>query len=242
MDVVVKQYFDFPFMWEHSGVVLAGFWITVQLSLWAGAFSLIWGLILALLRSLPGRWAKPVRAITIAYIDVFRGIPLLIIILLVGGSLAFISVLPRWLRIPEFFGYPEVFWYGVMAITITYGAYFAEVYRAGIDAVPRGQIEASRSLGMGRWATMRFVTLPQAIRKVLPPFLNDYTALMKDTSLVSVLGLPEAVRVGRELQSEYFNASGLILGALLFLLFTLPLARLVDRQIKKQNIRFQRAP
>lgn len=242
MDVVVEQYFDFSFMADHFDQVLAGFWITIQLSLWAGAFSLIWGLILALLRSLPGRWAKPIRALTIAYIDVFRGIPLLIIILLVGGSLAFITFLPEWLRIPAFFGYQDVFWYGVMAITITYGAYFAEVYRAGIDAVPRGQVEASRSLGMSRRSTMRHVVLPQAIRKVLPPFLNDYTALMKDTSLVSILGLSEVVRVGRELQAEYFNASGLILGAILFLLFTLPLARLVDRQIAKQNLRFQRAP
>jgi len=243
MEVFFQQYFDFSIMAEHFGDVLAGFWLTLQLSVWSVAFALAWGLLLAVVRNLPGRGAAPFRWLAIAYIDVFRGIPLLLVIFLIGGSFAFLDFLPRWLRIPEFLGYPEIFWYGVGAMTLTYGAYFAEVYRAGIEAVPRGQTEAARSLGMGYALSMRSVILPQAIRKVIPPFLNDYIALLKDTSLVgAALGLAEVVRVGREIQGETFNASALTLGAVMFLLVTLPLARLVDRQIAKQNLRFQRAP
>lgn len=242
MDVFFQQYFDFQFMGEHFSAVLGGFLVTLQLSLWGGAFALIWGLVLALIRNIPGRAAAPLRAVTIAYIDVFRGIPLLIIVLMISGSFPFLKFLPEWIRLPELFGQPDIFWYGVMALTITYGAYFAEIYRAGIEAVPHGQMEASRSLGMSRAAATRTVILPQAVRKVIPPFLNDYIALMKDTSLVSIIGVVEVVRVGRELQSEFFNASALTLGALMFLLFTLPLARLVDWQLAKQNLRLQRAP
>jgi polar amino acid transport system permease protein len=242
VDVFIKQYFDFPFMGEHFLEVLGGFWVTLQLSFWGGLFALVWGLILALIRNIPGRAAAPVRAVAIAYIDVFRGIPLLIIILMISGGFGFLPFLPEFIKNPELLGQPSIFWYGVMALTITYGAYFAEIYRAGIEAVPHGQMEASRSLGMS-WATAtRTVILPQAIRKVIPPFLNDYIALMKDTSLVSVIAVVEVVRVGRELQSEFFDASALTLGAILFLCFTLPLARVVDWQIAKQNLRLQRAP
>lgn len=242
MEVFFEQYFDFQFMGEHFMEVLGGFWVTLQLSFWGGVFALIWGLVLALIRNIPGRAATPLRAVTIAYIDVFRGIPLLIILLMISGSFPFLTFLPEWLRSPELLGQPSIFWYGIMALTITYGAYFAEIYRAGIEAVPHGQMEASRSLGMSRGQATRSVILPQAVRKVVPPFLNDYIALMKDTSLISILAVVEVVRVGRELQSEFFNASGLTLGAIMFLCFTLPLARLVDWQIAKQNLRLQRAP
>jgi polar amino acid transport system permease protein len=243
VDVFFEQYFDLSVMSENFDKVLAGFWLTVQLSLWASVFALVWGLVLAVLRNLPGRATAPVRALAIAYIDVFRGIPLLLVIFLIGGSLAYLDFLPEWLRIPHYLGYPDIFWYGVLAMSLTYGAYFAEVYRAGIEAVPRGQVEAARSLGMGYFLSMRSVILPQAVRKVIPPFLNDYIALLKDTSLVgTALGLSEVVRVGREIQGNLYNASALTLGALLFLCLTLPLARLVDWQIAKQNLRFMRAP
>ena len=104
-----------------------------------------------------------------------------------------------------------------MGLTLTYGAYMAEVYRAGIEAVPRGQMEASRSLGMSHGQAMRYVVVPQAVRKVIPPLLNDFIALMKDTSLVGVLGALEVVQVGFDVQTERFNGSALMLGALMFL-------------------------
>ena len=111
---------------------------------------------------------------------------------------------------------------------------------AGIEAVPRGQTEAARSLGMSHGQAMRFIIVPQAVRKVIPPLLNDFIALTKDTALVSVIGLVETVQAGRDLYSQFFNPSGYTLGAFLFLILTIPLARLVDWQIKKQNEKFQR--
>jgi polar amino acid transport system permease protein len=215
-------------------------------SILSGIFSLLWGLVLAVLRQLPGKPAAPIRWLTIAYIDAFRGIPLLLVLLLVSGGLSALSSPIGGDVIPDFFGKPTwigettPFWYGVISLTITYGAYMAEVYRAGIEAVPRGQMEAARSLGMSHGQSMRHVIVPQAVRKVIPPLLNDFIALMKDTSLVSILGAAEVVYVGRQIQSETFNGSALVLGAIMFLIVTIPLARLVDVLIARQQKQTQR--
>ena len=230
-------------MSEHFTEVLEGFWWTLKLSIFGGVLALIWGLILAILRQLPGRAFAPIRWVTIAYIDALRGIPMLLTLLLIYSGLSTLQsegTIPQWIGLPEYLGYPASFWYGVAALTLTYGAYMAEVYRAGIEAVPRGQMEAARSLGMNHTQAMRYIIVPQAIRKVIPPLLNDYIALMKDTSLVSVISLPEVVRVGQDLYSTSFNPSGLTLGAIMFLVVTIPLARLVDWQIKRQDEKFQR--
>lgn len=240
MQELLNQFFDLSLMGDRFGEVLEGFWITVQLSIVGGALALVWGLVLALLRQLPGRALAPVRFVTIGYIDVFRGIPLLLIILLISGGLPELAFLPEWLRLPEWFGKTEPFWFGVMALTITYGAYMAEVYRAGIEAVPRGQMEAARSLGMSHRQAMNSVIVPQAVRKVIAPLLNDFIALMKDTTLVSVIALNEVVLVGNDIYSETFNSSALTLGALMFVVVTLPLARLVDKLISREQGRFTR--
>ena len=243
MDVVFEQYFDFGIMGDEFGFVLDGFWQTVQLSLIAGALSLMWGLVLALLRQLPGKRFAPVRGLAIAYIDAFRGIPLLLVILIISGSAPFVADglgLPRSVGIPQWFGKSDPFWYGALALTLTYGAYMAEVYRAGIEGVPRGQMEAARALGMSHGRAMRHVIVPQAVRRVIPPLLNDFIALMKDTSLVGVIALLEVVEAGRTVQSETLNSSALTLGALMFLVVTIPLARIVDRYIAHEQGRFQR--
>ncbi len=243
MDVVFEQYFDFGIMGDEFGFVLDGFWQTVQLSLIAGALSLMWGLVLALLRQLPGKRFAPVRGLAIAYIDAFRGVPLLLVILIISGSAPFVADglgLPRSVGIPQWFGKSDPFWYGTLALTVTYGAYMAEVYRAGIEGVPRGQMEAARALGMSHGRAMRHVIVPQAVRRVVPPLLNDYIALMKDTSLVGVIALLEVVEAGRTVQSETLNSSALTLGALMFLVVTIPLARIVDRYIAHEQGRFQR--
>jgi polar amino acid transport system permease protein len=243
MEFFFDYYFDFSLMGDQFTRVLEGFWITVKLSIFAGICSLIWGLILSVLRQLPGRPLAPVRWLTIAYIDVFRGIPLLIVLFLVSGFMSAAQAdgtIPREIGIPEWFGQSNFFWYGVIALTITYGAYMAEVYRAGIEAVPEGQMEAARSLGMSHGQSMRRVIVPQAVSKVIPPLLNDFIALMKDTSLVGVLGATEAVKAGTDIQTEFFNGSGLVLGALMFLAVTIPLARLVDYLIARQQGRYSR--
>jgi polar amino acid transport system permease protein len=240
MSVFFHQYFDLDIMQDNFSYVLKGFGQTVELSIVSAVLALLWGLVLALLRAAPGRKMLPVRGLAIGYIDLMRGIPLLLVILLISGSLPFLDFLPMWLRTPEFFGKPDIFWYGVMSITLTYGAYYAEVYRAGLEAVPYGQMEAARSLGMSHARAMRHVIVPQAIRKVIPPMLNDFIALMKDTSLVGVIALVEVVKAGREVQAETFNSSALMLGALMFVVVTIPMARAVDRLIARQQLALRR--
>jgi polar amino acid transport system permease protein len=243
MDVILEQYFDLSIISDSFDSVMAGFWFTIKLSVIGGVLALVWGLVLAMLRQLPGKALAPVRALAIGYIDVFRGIPMLLVLLLVSGSLGAFAAdgtLPRSIGIPRWFGQPDPFWYGIIALTITYGAYMAEVYRAGIEAVPRGQTEAARSLGMSHGQAMRHVIVPQAVRKVIPPLLNDFIALTKDTALVSTIGLVEVVQAGRDVQSETFNSSALTLGAVLFLLITIPMARIVDRLIAGQQAKYQR--
>jgi polar amino acid transport system permease protein len=243
MDFIREYYFDFNIMGDNFGAVLDGFFLTLKLSVVAGVLSLAWGLVLAVLRQLPGKATAPIKWITIGYIDVFRGVPLLLVLFLVSGFLSAAQaedVIPRAIGLPEWFGQTSPFWYGVIALTLTYGAYMAEVYRAGIEAVPPGQSEAARSLGMSHGQAMRFVIVPQAIRKVIPPLLNDFIALMKDTSLVSVIGALEVVQVGFDIQSRDFNGSGLVLGALFFLAVTIPLARLLDWIIARDQAKTQR--
>jgi len=240
MDIFFEQYFDFDVMRENFSDVLDAFWTTIQLALISGVLALLLGLILALLRAAPGRRMLPVRGLAIAYIDLFRGVPLLLVVLLISGSFPFLDFLPEWLRAPDMLGKPDIFWYGVLSIALTYGAYYAEVYRAGLEAVPLGQSEAAHSLGMSHTVALRHVIVPQAIRKVIPPMLNDFIALMKDTSLVQVIGVVEVVKAGREVQAETFNSSALTLAAVLFVLVTIPLARIVDRQISRQQMLTQR--
>jgi polar amino acid transport system permease protein len=243
MDFILNYYFDFGIIRDNFGAVLDGFWLTAKLSIVSGVLSLVWGMILALLRQLPGKPLAPIRWLAIAYIDVFRGIPLLLVLLLVSGFLSAAQAegaIPREIGLPTWFGETSPFWYGVIALTLTYGAYMAEVYRAGIEAVPRGQMEAARSLGMGHGQAMRYVIVPQAVRKVIPPLLNDFIALMKDTSLVSFIGALEVVQVGFDVQTAEFNGSALVLGALFFLAITIPLARVVDRLIARQQGRIGR--
>ena len=243
MEFIREYYFDFGIMSDTFGVVLDGFFFTIKLSVISGVLSLLWGLVLAVLRQLPGRAFAPLRWLTIGYIDIFRGIPALLVLLLVSGFLAAAQtdgVIPESIGLPTWFGQPTWFWYGVIGLTVTYGAYMAEVYRAGIEAVPGGQMEAARSIGMSHGQAMRYVVVPQAISKVIPPLLNDFIALMKDTSLVFAIGGAEVVDAGFDVQSDLFNGSALTLGALMYIIVTIPLARLVDHLIVRQQERTKR--
>ena len=168
MSQFIDQYFDVNFMLDHFDKVFTAFTtMTLELFVLGGVLSLIWGLILSLLRQIPGKVGAPVRFLSIVYIDAFRGVPMLLVILLIYGGFGALSSanatpgpLPAAIADPHWFGKPAAFWYGIMAITLTYGAYMAEVYRAGIEAVPGGQTEAARSLGMSHgtrqpWAWTR---------------------------------------------------------------------------------------
>lgn len=208
-----------------GSVAVAFFTITVRMFLVAEVLVLVFGLVLAVLRGLPGPAFFPIRALTIAFVDLFRGIPLLLVIFIVGfglpgAGLGFLSRLSQ-------------FNYGVISLTLVYSAYVAEVYRAGIDSVHESQTAAARSLGLSRWQGLRYVILPQAVRRVIPPLLNDFVGLQKDTALVSVIGLVEVVRVAQAHTAKYFNFTPYVVAAALFVLLTVPLARFTDHLIAR---------
>jgi polar amino acid transport system permease protein len=235
MSEFFHQYFDFTVMGDHFNEVLEGFLKNLLLFAVVVILALSWGLLLALVRQLPGRKLAPLRFLTIAYIDVLRAIPILIILLLISGGIPYLEFIPKEIRIPQWFGQPDPFWYSVLGLTLVYGAYMAEVYRAGIEAIPRGQVEAARSLGMSHSQAMRHVVVPQAVTKIPAPMLNEMISLLKDTTLASVVALGESVLVSREILAESFNSSAVILAGLMFLAITLPAARLVDYLIKRNQ-------
>jgi polar amino acid transport system permease protein len=240
MSEFFHQYFDFTVMGDHFSEVLEGFFKNLLLFAVVVLLALIWGLILALIRQLPGKKFAPLRFLTIAYIDVLRAIPILIILLLISGGIPYLNFIPKDIRIPHWFGQPDPFWYSVLGLALVYGAYMAEVYRAGIEAVPGGQFEAARSLGMSYGKAMRHVVVPQAVTKIPAPMLNEMISLLKDTTLASVVALGESVLVSREILAESFNSSAVILAGLMFLVITLPAARLVDVLIKRNQARVSR--
>jgi polar amino acid transport system permease protein len=240
MSEFFHQYFDFTIMGDHFSEVLEGFFKNLLLFAVVVLLALMWGLILALIRQLPGKKFAPLRFLTIAYIDVLRAIPILIILLLISGGIPYLNFIPKDIRIPQWFGQPDPFWYSVLGLTMVYGAYMAEVYRAGIEAVPGGQFEAARSLGMSYGKAMRHVVVPQAVTKIPAPMLNEMISLLKDTTLASVVALGEAVLVSREILAETFNSSAVILAGAMFLVITLPAARLVDVLIKRNQAKVTR--
>jgi polar amino acid transport system permease protein len=193
----------------------------------AEALVLIFGLLLAWVRLSHSPVLFPFRVLSTMYTDVFRGIPILLVIFVVGFGVPALQLGIISNQSPAV--------YGVAALTITYSAYVAEVFRAGIYAVPQGQLMAARSLGLNHPTTMRRVILPQAVRTVIPPLLNDFISLQKDTALVSTLGAIEATRAAQIYASTEFNFSSYTVASLLFLALTIPLTRFTDRLIAKDR-------
>ncbi|WP_449061110.1 amino acid ABC transporter permease [Planomonospora algeriensis] len=199
--------------------VLAGFWTNVQIFLIAEPIILVLGLLVALARNLRAPAFFPLRALAVAYTDVFRGVPTILVILLVGFGIPALGLQ----------GAPtDEITLGVVALTLSYGAYVAEVFRAGIDSVHPSQRAAARSLGLSHGQTMRHVVLPQAWRRVVPPLLNDFVSLQKDTALVSTIGVVEALRQAQIYAASTFNYTPTLVAALLFIALTIPMARLTD--------------
>jgi polar amino acid transport system permease protein len=178
------------------------------------------GLGLALLRTSRAPALFPLRLLTSVYVDVFRGIPTILLVYLIGFGIPALQLtgLPT---------NPVVL--GGIALTLSYSAYVTEVFRAGIGSVHRGQRDAALAVGLTEGQTMRHVILPQAVRRVAPPLLNDFVALQKDVALISIIGPQEAFRVAQIIQGQTFNYTPLIAAAILYLLVTVPLARVVDR-------------
>jgi polar amino acid transport system permease protein len=200
-------------------VIPKAFLLNVRIFLIAEVFILVFALFIAILRSLPGPVFFPFRALAMVYADFFRGVPTILVIYLLGfGAPALqISGIPR----------DELFW-GVVALVLVYSAYVSEVYRAGIDSVHPSQEAAARSLGLSQAKTLRYVIVPQAVRRVVPPLLNDFIGLQKDTALVALLGPVEAFRQSQIEVASNFNYTPYLVTAILFVLLTIPLARLTD--------------
>jgi polar amino acid transport system permease protein len=208
--------------------ILRQFGTNVQLFLLAEVFILAWALVLAVLRSLPGPVSFPLRLLSAAYTDVFRGIPTILLIFLLGFGVPALQIsgVPR----------SEFFW-ATVALVLVYSAYVSEVYRAGIESVHPSQEAAARSLGLNRFQALQHVILPQAIRRVIPPLLNDFIGLQKDTALVALLGVLEAFRQSQIEVAGSFNFTPYVATAVIFLVLTIPLTRLTDWLIARNRRR-----
>ena len=228
--VVKETFFDWSYGGEVLGAVAKGLVVNIKLTIIASILISIFAMTLALLRTSRSAALTPFRILATAYVDVFRGVPLLRVILLVGFGV------PA-LRIDGLTN--SVLILGTTAVVLTYSAYVAEVLRSGILSIHPSQRAAARSLGLTSSQTMRHVVLPQAVKRVVPPLLNDLVALIKDTGLVSILGVTDAVRAAQIASSRTFNYTPYVTAAILFLLITIPLTRYTDRvlarSIKRQN-------
>ena len=229
---VREQFFDREVLAESFPVILRGLVINIQLFLTAEVLVLVFALLLAVLRSLPGPVFLPIRLLVTAYTDVFRGVPTILVIYILGLGAPALG-----LR-----GVPDSpFFWGVVSLTLVYSAYVAEVYRAGIESVHPSQVAAARSLGLSRWQSLRFVVLPQAVRRVIPPLLNDFIGLQKDTALVALIGVVEAFRQSQIQAAGRFDYTPYLATALLFILLTIPLARFTDWLVARERARRQAA-
>ena len=206
--------------------IIARFEVNVRLFLIAEVLILVFGLVLAVLRGLPGPVMYPIRLLATVWVDIFRAIPGVLVIYVLGFGIP-------GLRIP---GVPnDPFLWGVVGLTLVYSAYVSEVYRAGIESVHPSQAAAARSLGLTQVQALRHVVLPQAVRRVIPPLLNDFIGLQKDTVLVSFIGVVEIFRQTQIRSSATFNFTPYLVTALVFLVVTIPLARITDWLVARER-------
>ncbi len=216
--LVQQAFFDPKVAWDYLPSILNGLWLNIRILFFAGLGVAIFATLIAIVRTLRGAVFFPLRVIATVYTDLFRGMPLIIVLYLVGFGIPALGVFPRLA--------PEV--WGTVALILTYSAYVAEVLRAGMEAVNPSQRLAARSLGLSHAQTLRLVVLPQGVRKVTPALVNDFVSMQKDVGLVSILGAIDAVRAAQIASSETYNFTSYIVAGLLFVAISLPLIRLTD--------------
>jgi polar amino acid transport system permease protein len=217
---VRETFFSWTVFKDSFPDVLKGFWLDVKLFVIVEIAVLAVGLVIALVRTSGAPALFPLRLLATVFVDLFRGIPTILLVYLIGFGVPAL----RLTGVPTD---PVVL--GGIALGLSYSAYVAEVYRAGIRSVHRGQRDAALAVGLTEAQAMRHVILPQAVRRLAPPLLNDFVALQKDVALISILGPPEAFRIAQIIQGENFNYTPLIAAAVLYLAVTVPLARVVER-------------
>jgi polar amino acid transport system permease protein len=223
---VQETFFNPGRAWTALPAVAAGLWLNIRVMLVCGVLIAVLGLLVAVLRTLRGPVFLPVRLIATAYTDLFRGLPLLLVIFLLGFGVPAL----RLQGVPN----DAVIWGGA-ALVLTYTAYVAEVFRAGIESVHPSQWAAARSLGLTYPQTLRFVVLPQAVRRVVPALLNDLVSLQKDSGLIAVLGVIDAIRAAQIETATDFNFTPYVVAGVLFVALTIPLARLTDWVARRQG-------
>jgi polar amino acid transport system permease protein len=234
-EIVAERFFSPFHLWQSivgtagTPSVVGAFLLNVEIFMISEVLILILALVIAVVRQIPGPVFFPFRMVAVAYTDLFRGVPLILVLYMIGFGVPGLGL--------GVVSYLSDVTYGIIALVLVYSAYVAEVYRAGIESVHQSQNAAARSLGLTRWQSMRFVILPQAVRRVIPPLLNDFIGLQKDTALVSVLGSIEAVRATQIYSASQFNYASYVVAALLFVLITIPLARVTDRLIARDKRR-----
>jgi polar amino acid transport system permease protein len=206
-----------------------GFQTNIKLMVIAELLVLFFALLVAIVRGLPGRGSLPLRGFAIAYTDFFRGTPLILVAYVWGLGIPALHA--------GFISTQSLFTYGIISLTLVYTAYVTEVYRAGIESVHPSQRMAARSLGLNYAQTMRYVVLPQAIRRVVPPLLNDFIGLQKDTAIITVIGVTEALAQAGFYSNDFFLYTGYTVAAAFFVILTIPFARFTDRLIKERERR-----
>jgi polar amino acid transport system permease protein len=211
------------------------FWLNIRIFMATEAIVLVWALLVAVVRRIPGKAGAPIRFLAVAYVDVFRGLPAILVLTLVVFGFQLAKLPGLSLLTPS----QQVFWLVVLALTLVYGAYVAEVYRAGMDSIHWSQTAAARSLGLSQAQTLRYVVVPQGVRRMVPPLLNDFIGLQKDTALASVVGTAEVFQTANLYKSQYFNLTPVAVAGLLFLILTIPLARFTDWLIRRDQLRTQ---
>jgi polar amino acid transport system permease protein len=217
---VRESFFSWSAFKDAFPEVLDAFWLDVKLFFIIEAAVLVLGMIVALIRTVGAPALFPLKLITTVYVDVFRGIPTILLVYLVGFGVPGL----------ELSGVPtDPIVLGSIALTLSYGAYVAEVYRAGVQSIHPGQRQAALAVGLTEGQALRHVILPQAVRRVGPPLLNDFIALQKDVALLSVLGVFEAFRAAQVITASTFNYTPLLAAAFLYLCVTVPLARILGR-------------
>jgi polar amino acid transport system permease protein len=227
----MEQFIETFLSWDHLKAsfpsVLEGFKTNLSLMFVAEACVLVWGMVLALMRLGRTRATLPLRWLSVAYIDLFRAIPGIVLVYMVGFGIpiAQVPVLSGWSQ----------YQLAVVALTLLYGAYVAEVYRAGIESIHWSQTAAARSLGLSQGKTMRFVVLPQAVRRVVPPLMNDFIGLQKDTAFIGIIGVLDGFRRAQIYAGSKFNLTSFTGLALCYVVITFPMTRFTDRLLRRDQ-------
>ena len=225
---VKRSFFNGEVLSETFSGLLSAFVKDIQIFLWCAPCILIWGMTLAVCRSVRTPALFPLRLFAAAYTDIFRGIPVILTILLVGFGVPGLGLGRPW---------NSPYLWGSIALVLAYSSYVAEVFRAGIESVHESQRAGARSLGLSSGQTLRFVVLPQAVRRVIPPLMNDFVSLQKDVALISLIGPIEILRQAGIDKSKFANFTPYVGAAIIFLLLTIPETRFVDHLMTRERRR-----